>query len=157
MKNSIVFSVIVLVAWLTTINLPIWRLEIPGVSSGYSLFDSMSTFINDNHHLSFMFFSGPVLALVALINPKKLLMNTFTIYIIILICGLLGFAFSPHVALKWGWYVHVVVMSVVVFAVGGKFWPEAFEKQHIESKRDGSEGFTHGEDYGSDGFTYGEN
>ena len=128
MKNKIIFSVAVLLAWFITISLPIWRLEIPGVSSGYSLFDSMSTLINDNYHLSFMYFSGPVLAFVAIINPKKLLMITFAIYILILICGLLGFAFSPHVALKWGWYVHFVVMIVVVLAVGGKFLPEAFEK-----------------------------
>ncbi len=128
MKNKIIFSVVVILAWFITINLPIWRLELPGGSSGYSLLDSMSTFVNDNYHLPFMFFSGPVLAIVALINPKKLLMGTFAIYILILICGFLGFAFSPHVALKWGWYVHFVVMIAVVLVGGGKFLPEAFEK-----------------------------
>ena len=128
MKNKIIFSVAVLLAWFITINLPIWRLELPGVNSGYSLLDSMSTLVNDNYHLSFMYFSGPVLAIVALINPKKYLIVTFGIYILILICGFLGFAFSPYVALKWGWYVHFVVMIAVVVAMGGKFLPEAFEK-----------------------------
>ncbi|MDC3351955.1 hypothetical protein OAV92_01795 [Crocinitomicaceae bacterium] len=128
MKNKIIFSVAVLLAWFITINLPIWRLELPGVNSGYSLLDSMSTLVNDNYHLSFMYFSGPVLAIVALINPKKYLIGTFGIYILILICGFLGFAFSPDVALKWGWYVHFVVMIAVVVAMGGKFLPEAFEK-----------------------------
>jgi hypothetical protein len=127
MKNKIIFSVAVLLAWFITSSLPIWCLEIIGDSS-FSLFDSMSTIVNDNYHLSFMYFSGPVLAFVAIINPKKLLFNTFIIYILILICGFLGFAFSPHVALKWGWYVHFVVMTAVVFAVGNKFLPEAFEK-----------------------------
>jgi hypothetical protein len=128
MKNKIIFSGAVLLAWFITISLPIWCLEIDGVSSGYSLFDSMSRIVNDNHHLSFMFFSGPVLAFVAIINPRKLLIITFAIYILILFCGFLGFAFSPSVALKWGWYVHFVVMTAVVLAVGGKFLPEAFEK-----------------------------
>lgn len=126
MKNKIIFSVAVLLAWFITISLPIWCFEI-AVSSGFSLFDSMSTIVNDNYHLFFMYISGPVLAFVALINPK-LLMNTFTIYILILICGFLGFAFSPSVALKWGWYVHLVVMGTVVVGVGGKFLPEAFEQ-----------------------------
>ncbi|MCX6192384.1 MAG: hypothetical protein NT109_08900 [Flavobacteriia bacterium] len=128
MINKIIFSAAVLLAWFITISLPIWCLEIPGVSSGYSLLDPMSTIVNDNYHLSFMFLSGPVLVFVAIINPKKLLMATFGIYILILICGFLGFTFSPNVALKWGWYVHFVVMTAVVFAVGGKFLPEAFEK-----------------------------
>ena len=127
MKNKIIFSVAVLLAWYITINLPIWRLEVSGLSSGYSLFDSMSYMVNDNYHLDFMYFSGPVLAIVALINPKKYLLVTFGIYILILICGFLGFAFSGAVALKWGWYVHFVVMIAVVLAVGGKFLPETFE------------------------------
>ena len=74
-----------------------------------------------------MYFSGPVIAIVALINPKKYLLATFGIYILILICGFLGFAFDGYVALKWGWYVHFVVMIAVVLAVGGKYLPEAFE------------------------------
>jgi hypothetical protein len=127
MKNRIIFAVLVLVVWYFTVGLPIWRLEVAGVSEGYSLFDGMSTYVNDNHHLPFMYFSGAALALVSLINPKKLLLGTFGCYIIILICGFLGFAFSPHVALKWGWYVHLIAMSGVVMGAGSKLLPEAFE------------------------------
>ena len=127
MKNKIIFSVAVLLAWYITISLPIWRFEVSGDSSGYSLLDLMSTIVNDNHHLSFMFFSGPVLAFVAIINRKKILLLTYCIYIFILICGFLGFAFDPDVALKWGWYVHFVVMTAVVPAVGLKFIPEQWE------------------------------
>jgi len=75
-----------------------------------------------------MFFSGPVIALVSLINPKKLLLGVFGIYVLILFCGFLGFAFSPHVALKWGWYIHLITMSAVVFVGGSKLLPESFEK-----------------------------
>ena len=86
--------------------------------------------VNDNHHLPFMFFSGPALALAAIINPKKLLLATFSIYVVILICGFLGFAFSEYVALKWGWYVHFIVMFLVVSGLGSKLLPEAFDKSN---------------------------
>jgi hypothetical protein len=126
--KRIYFAVAVLVTWYLTINLPIWCLEIPGIKSGYSLLDPMSNLVNDNYHLPFMFFSGPAIAIAALINPSKLLFATFGLYIIILICGFLGFAFSSAVALKWGWYVHLAAMSAVVLGAGGKFLPEAFEQ-----------------------------
>jgi hypothetical protein len=128
MKNRIIFATLVLIVWFITISLPIWGLEITD-STGFSLFDGMSTLVNDNHHLPFMFFSGPILALMAIINPNKLLMMSFIFYIFILICGLLGFAFSQYVELKWGWYVHLIAMFIVMFG-GGRLLPEAFNGEN---------------------------
>jgi uncharacterized paraquat-inducible protein A len=128
MKNRLIYAALVLVIWYFTASLPLWRLELPGVSSGYSLFDSMSTIVKDNYHLSMIFFLGPIIALVTLINPKKLLVGAFVIYFLVLACGLLGFMFSPDVALKWGWYVHLISMFAV-FVLGSKLLPEAFTSE----------------------------
>lgn len=128
MKNKLLFSISVLAVWFFTINLPIWKLEIPGVVHGYSLMDDMSTLVNDNYHLPFMFFSGPLIALVAFINPKKYLLGVVGFYYIILIMGFLGFAFSEHVALKYGWYLHFIGMGLVVMLAGNKFLPEVFQE-----------------------------
>jgi len=122
MKNRIIFASVVLVVWYITSNLPIWRLEVTGMSDGFSLFDEWSTLVNDNYHLPFMVISGPILALVALINPR-LLPGTFIIYFCILVCGFLGFTFSPYVALKYGWYVHLVATYLVVYIFGEYLWP----------------------------------
>jgi hypothetical protein len=131
MKNKLIFTVAVLATWYITINLPIWRLEnqyLEGLEdTGFTCEDTF-TFGTDNYHLLFMYLSGPLLALVSLVNPNKLLLVTFGLYIIILALGFLGFAFSEFVALKWGWYVHLVSMIVVVAILGQKLFPEAFKK-----------------------------
>ena len=123
------FSSCVLAIWLFTINLPIWRLEIPGVDHGYSLMNEMSNIVNDNYHLPFMFFSGPIICLLALINPKKYVAGVTGFYYLILVMGFLGFAFSEHVALKYGWYIHFVAMALVIVIAGNKFIPEAFQDE----------------------------
>jgi hypothetical protein len=125
MKKRFLFAIISIAVWALTISLPIWSLELTG-SSGYSLMDGMSTLVNDNYHLLFMFFSGPAIAIVSLINPKKLLLGTFGFYFIILFCGLLGFTFSKYVELKWGWYIHFASMIGLII-LASKLMPEAFE------------------------------
>ena len=127
MKNRFLFAIISLAVWALTISLPIWSLELPG-NSGYSLWDGMSTLVNDNYHLLFMFFSGPAIALVSLLNPKKMLLGTFGLYIIILVCGFLGFTFSKYVELRFGWYIHFISM-IGLLVLASKLLPEAFENK----------------------------